>query len=467
MADPIEVSKEELRSYIKEEIKGAVEDSRASMNETVDALRAEFIGEDRSEELAETRDKSAAAFNALTATEQRGKYSACRRAIFDGQLRSNAPVNMHDDVKAWRGNGGGDGSLFQRATMLYIRARQEHGPQGAWAQVERIARAAGHVDLANQVERVLQISDPAGAGAYLPEPFSMDFISALYSTSVVRRAGATILDMSEHGNLTIPRQVTSANAAWLPTENAEIPASEGTYDQVKLSYKKLGVFVPVSNDSIRYALGAFDALVTQDMIQVAGIAEDIAFIQGDGLSGAPSGIRTDVAAGNVFDSSGVLYEHAVADALALQFLVENSDVPVVRPAFLMSTRTKYGLLSMKYDVTATGAAQPAFREEMIMSGTFMGAPYYSTSHIPTNEGVGTDESALYYGEMSSALIGESMNVEVKQSDTASYTNVTQMNAFQRDETVIRVLHSVDFALRHPEAFAVAEAVTYGATLVPA
>jgi len=54
-----------------------------------------------------------------------------------------------------------------------------------------------------------------------------------------------------------------------------------------------------------------------------------------------------------------------------------------------------------------------------------------------------------------------MRVEVKQSDVASYNDGSQQNAFQQDETVIRLIHEVDFGVRHPKAFAIAEGILTG------
>jgi hypothetical protein len=54
---------------------------------------------------------------------------------------------------------------------------------------------------------------------------------------------------------------------------------------------------------------------------------------------------------------------------------------------------------------------------------------------------------------------------MESSNSAGYVqSATQHNAFQEDETVLRLIHKVDSKLRHNRAFSVVTGITWGAGL---
>lgn len=460
MTEPaaVEITRSDLDKHIEETVAKSVGKSLSQFNENIDALRKELSGPERAEQVAAARDKSAKDFAALNPEQRTTRVRQARSALFN---RSLIASEVPDDL---REIGWGKGDLFTRFMLLKIRAEKHVGKgQRATEYMVELATEAGHMDLVNIIEnRTLLAGDAGGAGALIPDAFSTDFIAALYAAAVVRRAGAVVLDISERGNMSIGRQNTSATAAWVG-EGAPIGASQGTYGNLKLDAKKLGVFVPVSNDAIRYASGQFNALVAQDMIQVAALKEDIAFIRGDGTAGAPKGIRNWLAAGQGFaqTTGGTAFANTTTDLIKLQYKVEGADIPLVSPAFLMSTRDKFGLMQV-----ATGdGSQLAFMAELVMNDSVMGVPAFATTAIPKTLGGGT-ESELYYSEMSQCIIGDAVNVEVSESESAGYldSNSVQQNTFQNDERVIKLIHEVDFVLRHDKAAAYINNSTIGAAL---
>lgn len=456
-----EVSKDELNRYIDEAIQNRI---GGSVETAMRGLQEDVLGKDRAEEITTTREKARSDFAALSATEQNRAIKRAKSSLFDGRARAFHVENreLPEDLQRM---GWGTGSLFQRGMLLYFRAQRENRN---WEWCVDTARANGNDDLAHLIEqRVLQAGDLAGAGALVPEVFSTDFISALYARSIVRLAGARVLDISERGNLSIGRQNATATGYWIG-ENESTTASEGTYGQLKLDAKKLGVFVPVSNDAIRYAVGDYNALVADDMVTVAALKEDLAFLRGDGANGQPKGLRNWANSNNVIDMNTTGaddFEKQSADLLKLQFRVENSDVSRNTPAWLMSVREKYGLMLTK----TSGGEGFAFRDEMVMNGTLMAEPFYATSQLPTNldnSGDGNnDESEFFYAEMSQVVIGDAVNTEIEANPYGSYTDSgsNRRDAFQRDEMVLRLIHQVDLAVRHDEAVAYVQDASYGSS----
>jgi HK97 family phage major capsid protein len=469
-AEPIEMNKSDLDRLVEDTVQKYAKKSKEEFDASIDALRAEVLGPERSEEIAATRDKARSDFNQMPARQQVAMVDQAKAALFDGTARQLG------ETRAYRGansplpdglqkSGWGRGRLFVRAMMLFTRSQNHINGTVAsrWEWCAKEARANNNHDLADIIEqRVLTAGDAGKAGALVPEIFSTDFIAALYATTIMRRAGAVVVDISESGSLTIGRQNNTATANWIGEVTSQTE-SEGTYGQLKLDARKLGVFVPISNDAIRFARGQFDSLVASDMLNVAALAEDIAFIRGSGNEYVPKGLKNWVKSDNAFaaNTAGAdAFEKQSTDLIKLQFKVENSKVPIVNPAFLMSTREKSGLMLTK---TSNGDAF-AFRDEMVMNGTLMGAPFYSSQQIPTN--LNSTESELYYAEMSQCVIGEAVTTELEWNPYGSFTdsNSVVQNSFQQDEMVGRLIHMVDFVLRHDGAAAYVNNAEYGTAL---
>jgi HK97 family phage major capsid protein len=130
---------------------------------------------------------------------------------------------------------------------------------------------------------------------------------------------------------------------------------------------------------------------------------------------------------------------------------------MVRPAWFMAPRTKTFLMTQR-----DGLGNFAWRTEMA-AGTLMGFPFYTTTQIPTNLGVGSNESELYLAEMTMAVLGESERLLIDASTEAAYWDGTQLQStYSRDQTAIRAIAEHDFAMRHDQAIVVLQAVKWGA-----
>jgi HK97 family phage major capsid protein len=102
----------------------------------------------------------------------------------------------------------------------------------------------------------------------------------------------------------------------------------------------------------------------------------------------------------------------------------------------------------------------------IADGMFRGYPIGVTTQIPTNlsvaaSGAEGNGSELYFVDFAQMVIGESMGMEIAISTEATYKVGDQtVSAFQRDETLIRVITENDFGPRHPLAIAVLNGITW-------
>ena len=179
--------------------------------------------------------------------------------------------------------------------------------------VRALAAARGDAQLASKIaiergfgEEVAMslntLSSSAG-GVLVPENLSSEVIELLRPKSVVRKLGARTLPF-DNGNVTIPRLKGGAIVGYIGADS-DMPATEQTFDDLKLSAKKMAALVPIANDLIKYA-GVnpnVDQIVVGDLTAAIGAREDKAFIRDDGSANTPKGLRFWALASNVLKAS--------------------------------------------------------------------------------------------------------------------------------------------------------------------
>jgi HK97 family phage major capsid protein len=285
------------------------------------------------------------------------------------------------------------------------------------------------------------------AGGYLvPPEYATDLIELLQARAVVRRAGASVIPMGSD-TLYLPKLTGGATAYWLG-ENSQITASDQTFGQVALAAKKLAALTKISNDLIRDANPAVEPIVRDNLVRTLRLEEDIQYLRGDGSSNNPTGIRnltsegvtvTELGTGNGatpdFDD--------LADAV---YRLDAADAPQAGRGWIVHPRTVNTLRKIKDSNNQYLWADPAAPGD---PPTVWGYPVYTTTQIPINLTVGTstDCSEIYLGAWGEALIGQNMALELRASDEAG-------NAFEYDQTFIRAIMRVAFAVRHGESFEV-------------
>lgn len=329
-----------------------------------------------------------------------------------------------------------------------------------------LAAGKGHVDSAHkfseknfgsddEVTKALAATDFVAGGAAVPPDFVEEIIEFLRPASVVRRLNPNVLPMPS-GSLTMPKQTGGAAASYVG-ENTNIPPSEQTTGQIKLSFKKLVTLVPISNDFLRFAMPASDSMVRDDIVAAMSQRSDLAFIRGDGASDTPKGIRNLAASGNVFAANATVnLANVTVDLGKMVLALENNNARMLRPAWIFTPRTKQYLMTVR-----DGNGNYVFRDEML-GGNLWGYPYATSTQIPNTLGGGT-ESEVYLADMSEVIIGDSTNLLIDASSEAAYHDGANVQAaFSKDQTVIRAISEHDINLRHDFSVAVLTTVKWGA-----
>lgn len=383
-------------------------------------------------------------------------------------MESPAPPKYFDDMmKALASRDGAEASKEKRGTMVgaaywaYARSvLDKQAPEYGLKLLE--SRGPEYKDLATKIAdlrtKAMAANDPLAGGFLIPEEFSSEVIELLRPASVVRAFNPPTIPTTL-GNLRVPR-ITDGTTGYYIGENTNITPSQLRLGQLALSYKKLAVLVPMSNDLLRRPSIGADALVRNDMVRGMAQAENIAFLRSPGTEASPKGLRYWADADNIFFANATAsLQNSAIDLGRIILKLEEKNIPLSRPGWIFAPRTKMWLMTVQ---TTVGAY--AYRDEMIR-GTLWGWPFKTSTQVPTNltDRGGTNESEIYLVDWDEAIIGETERLIVDASAEAAYWDgANVISSFSQDQTVIRSIAEHDFAMRRNTAVAVMNGVTWGA-----
>jgi HK97 family phage major capsid protein len=436
----------------------ALQQARAKVNEKLQALAA-LEGKEGSlsaEQLAEF-DSLKAEFDALTAKINRAQ------AAEQAAAATATPVDKTEEAARKAAGSHVDPELKQKARPGQGMARMARALAATKGDPRRAAEFAEKNGFGSDVSAALNTGTESSGGILVPANLAAEVIELLRPRAVVRSLGARTLPLA-NGNITIPRLKGGAVVGYIGTDS-DIPATEQQFDDLKLSAKKLAALVPISNDLLRYSGSNpnVDQIVTDDLTGSMAAREDKAFIRDDGTGNTPKGLRNWALAANVIHSpdlsalSGVDLYNAIDQALgSLILLLENADAGAFNPGWIMAPRTKRYLSDLR-----DGNGNKFFPE--LAQGMLKGYPIRSTTQVPWNLGVGANESEIYFADFGDMFIGESDELRIDYSSEATYKDSegNVISAFQRDQTLVRVITQHDFGPRHVESIAVMDQVKWG------
>ncbi|WP_295450107.1 phage major capsid protein [uncultured Pseudophaeobacter sp.] len=317
-------------------------------------------------------------------------------------------------------------------------------------QAVTFLEAEGHSGIAATLSGA---SDGAG-GVLIPRAQSAVLISLLKPRVVVRKLGARVHDMPA-GKLRMGR-VASAPTAGYIGENAPIVESEPSFDKVDQDFKTLTALVPIGNALLSHSSASIGATVRDLLLDYMALREDLAFIRGDGTGETPKGLRNWCLPANV--RLAVANTAAVVEANLrwMVSVVEDANVAMQQPGWIMRGATKHFLASLR---DPSGAKMYPSIEA---SNTLHGYPIETTSQVPNNLGTGND-TEITFADFGEIMIGDDQEIRVASSTEASFVDVggNTISAFQRDLTLMRAVSRHDLAPAHDEAISVLTGTSWG------
>src|SRR5258707_8523522 len=128
-----------------------------------------------------------------------------------------------------------------------------------------------------------------------------ELIDLQRSLEVFAVAGAQEVALPPNGRVQFPKLTAASTAYWVG-EGSAITESAPTTGNLDLQAKKLGVFVKLNNELLRFASPSAEGLVRLDMARAAALKADLAMLEGTGgkqIKGITtySGIVSHTAAG--------------------------------------------------------------------------------------------------------------------------------------------------------------------------
>jgi HK97 family phage major capsid protein len=307
------------------------------------------------------------------------------------------------------------------------------------------------------VARALNSGVTGEGGALIPQDFMADLIELLRASTAVRGSNPMEIGMPM-GNITIPRLAGGATAAY-QNELDDIAVSQERFDDVNLVAKKLTAMVPVSNDLIRRAPIGVEEVVRDDLVQTVARREDLAFLRGDGTDKGPIGMRHLALPANIITIAPMPATPAPGDQLtailaaasAAILTLQNGMSRMLRPTWIMAPTMA------RFIATARDSVGGFYFKDEMAAGTFEGYPVKLTQQIPTNLVMSTytKASEIYFVDMADFIIADTYNVVVDASDVAAYNDgVSMVSAFQRDQSLFRVIAEHDCNMRHLQSLVV-------------
>lgn len=323
------------------------------------------------------------------------------------------------------------------------------------------------LDEANWIGRKLGIrtkalgtlSDLAG-GTLVPFPVLGELIDLQRNMEAFANAGAQEIAMPPNGRIQFPKLTGGSTAYWVG-EGSAITESEPTTGNLDLQAKKLGVFVKVNNELMRFASPSAEGLVRYDMARVAALKSDLAMLEGTGgtqIKGllTYSGISTHTAStvganGNTFEAGDVaLMESKLPDAVA-------------GPSAWLMRKTMYAaLMNRRADAVDPADAKGPFLFNPIRNVNeappmeLYGTKVVRSSQISATRSKGSSNNLTYIllGYFPDWIIARLGVMEFLASGLGD-------TALQNDQTYLRGIQHIDAGPRNAASFVLCDSLVVG------
>ena len=258
------------------------------------------------------------------------------------------------------------------------------------------------------------------------------YINPLRNALLARRLGVRVLS-GLHGNVSVPKHGTGLSVGWV-AENASLPESDMAPDSVTLTPKHAGGVTEVSRQAIQQSSPDIEALIREDFSFAIARAIDSALIKGGGPN-EPKG---------VLSTSGIQTANLAtlnwANVSAMIGKLEAVNANVASSAWLVSP-TAAGALRTTLKSASAGA------NYLLQDGRLGELPVHVTNQVPSTGGA-TPKNIAILGDWSQVMLGV-------WSDADLLINQFAEGPYKRGAVLIRIMATVDIAMRHPEAFVVA------------
>lgn len=255
------------------------------------------------------------------------------------------------------------------------------------------------------------------------------YIGPLREALLARRLGVRVLS-GLRGNVSIPKFGTGLETGWV-AEGGGVPDEEMSFGDVSLSPKHVGGKTEMSRQLIQQSSPDIEALVRQDLAFLIAKQIDRAIIAGSGASNEPRGIINTVGI-QTGDLSTLDYEAVMTMVQLFE------DTELTSAAWLTTGTAKTRL--------ATTLRETGLPGYLLDGGRMGGYPLHVTRQLEADS---NGDSPVLLGDFSQVLLGVWSELDVLINPFAE-------PSYSRGGVLVRAMATCDVALRHPEAFVLAE-----------
>ena len=286
----------------------------------------------------------------------------------------------------------------------------------------------------------------AGGTMVATQLLAGSFIEVLRNKARVMQLGATILS-GLVGSIDIPRQTGQGSTYWT-AEGTNTTESEATFDKVSLAMKTIGTYSQISRNMLMQSTPDIDMIVRADLIATMALGVDLAALSGAGAP-APTGIANTGSIGSVVGGTNGA-NVSIDNFIDLEGQLTAANAPDNNLAYLANATTIRSLKKLK---STTGQYLWTGSTVGAQSGTpgeLNGYPVARSNQARSNltKGVsGAVCSEIFFGAWNEVLIGEWGVLEI-------VPNPYDAAVFKNGGVLLRVLQSLDIAVRHAASFAV-------------
>jgi HK97 family phage major capsid protein len=303
------------------------------------------------------------------------------------------------------------------------------------------------------------LSDLAG-GTLVSLPVLGELIDLQRNLEAFAAAGSQEVALPPNGRLQFPKLTGGSTAYWVG-EGTSITDGDPATGSLDLQAKKLGVFVKVNNELMRFASPSAEGLVRHDMARVAALKADLAMLEGTGgtqikglltYSGVTAHTATTVGAnGNTFEAQDVaLMEGKLPDAVAA-------------PTAWLMRKTMYAALMNRRADAVSAADQkgaflfhPARHAADAPPAELYGTKVVRSSQISNTrtKGASSNLTFILLGYFPDWIVSRLGVMEFLASGLGD-------SALQNDQTYLRGIQHIDAGPRNAASFVLCDQLVIG------
>lgn len=256
------------------------------------------------------------------------------------------------------------------------------------------------------------------------------YIEPFRNSLLARKLGVRVLS-GLTGNLSIPKHGTGTTVGWV-AENAALPTGDMTFDGVTLSPKHAGGIAEMSRQLIMQSSPDIEQLIRSDLSFMLAQAIDSALIQGGGAN----------------QPKGVLATPGIQTA-NLATLSWQNILAMLQKLDIVNTSAVNIIASMKAKAKLAGTLKATgIAGYLLEGGKVADLPAYFTNQVPEKTGT-PNTGRVIAGDWSQVMLGIWSEIDLLVNPYAE-------GPYSKGNVLVRAMSTVDIAVRHPEAFVVAE-----------